>query len=273
MVSESKWNKGLLTWNLNNSVYVSVVFTWHLPKLLKWFSGLKRVYVGGPAVRLMPHYFDDLTNVKASTGDYPGVLQKFNSDATQTSIGCVRRCGFCAVPLTEGKLQEFSYWINKPIVIDNNLLACSSEHFDLVMDKLEALGQADFNQGLDCRLLTDYHASRMARIKKSLVRIALDSMNMATPWEQAFDCLLRAGIAKSKIRSYALIGYDSPPDEAWQRCNWIEKHKIKALPMWFHPLDAMKLNAVTDKQKELGWDDFERRKIMQWFYKHKKAVK
>jgi hypothetical protein len=42
--------------------------------------------------------------------------------------------------------------------------------------------------------------------------------------------------------------------------------------MWFHELTALERNIVTDRQKELGWNDYERRKLMQWFYQHKKAV-
>ena len=47
---------------------------------------------------------------------------------------------------------------------------------------------------------------------------------------------------------------------------------VGLLPMWFHRLDQLEKNIVTDDQAELGWNDYERRKIMQWFYKHKKAV-
>ncbi len=42
--------------------------------------------------------------------------------------------------------------------------------------------------------------------------------------------------------------------------------------MWFHPTNALENNVVTEKQAALGWNNFERRRIMQWFYKHKRAV-
>ncbi len=89
---------------------------------------------------------------------------------------------------------------------------------------------------------------------------------------EAFEKLRRAGIAKRNIRSYALVGFDSDPGECWRRCEWVERQKIKVLPMWFHPLDALEKNVVTEKQQKLGWDDFERRRIMQWYYQHKRAV-
>ena len=74
-------------------------------------------------------------------------------------------------------------------------------------------------------------------------------------------------------RSYALVGFDSDPGEAWDRCKWIESHGIKALPMWFTELDALERNKVTDKQKALGWNDYERRRIMGWFYKHRETAR
>jgi len=55
-------------------------------------------------------------------------------------------------------------------------------------------------------------------------------------------------------------------------CEYVEKHGVKPLPMWFHELDALQRNIVTERQKELGWNDYERRRLMQWFYQHKKAV-
>lgn len=62
-------------------------------------------------------------------------------------------------------------------------------------------------------------------------------------------------------------------DEAWKRCEYIDtEKKIVVLPMWYHRLDAMEHNIVTEGQKALGWNDFERRKIMQWYYHHKEAV-
>jgi hypothetical protein len=42
--------------------------------------------------------------------------------------------------------------------------------------------------------------------------------------------------------------------------------------MWFHALDATAPNIVTPEQERRGWSDYERRKIMQWFYQHKRAV-
>jgi hypothetical protein len=218
----------------------------------------------------MPDYLKDLPCEIG--GDIPGVLQRFNAQATRTTVGCPNRCLYCAVPRVEGAFQELEDWPDGPIICDNNLLNASLEHFDKVCDKLDKWGWADFNQGIDCRLLTEHHAERIAKVGEVVCRLALDHQAVMPHWERAFDILRKAGIRKNKIASYVLIGYNSGPSEAWDRCEWVESHGIHACPMWFHPLDSLDRNNVTREQYEKGWTDYERRKIMQWFYKHKKAV-
>lgn len=273
------WPKGPTSWIIDRILYVSIPFTWNLPEVHELLQNVDfmfdTVIVGGPATKLMPDYFNDLPHVTRGH-HYPGAMQIVNPQATKTTTGCIRNCGFCAVPKMEGKIKELQDWPDLPVVCDNNLLGTSIEHFDRVIDRLKVHGWADFNQGIDSRLLTDYHARRLREIGRPMIRLALDSMAYSDQWGIAFERLRSAGFTKSLIRSYALIGFEENSkhtvDEAWERCKWVEGHGIKVLPMWYHRLDAMKPNIVTKKQKELGWNDFERRRIMQWYYQHKEAV-
>ena len=275
--SSLDWPKKHTSWINNRVLHVSIPFTWNLrivnnllhQRGFEWDTAV----VGGPAVKLMPNFFDGIEFV--TVGDkYHGALQRVNPMATKTTEGCVRTCAFCAVPQIEGRFRELDEWPNLPIIIDNNILASSPEHFNRVIDGLLAKwGWADFNQGLDSRLLNEHHANRLKELEQVMVRLALDSMLYADQWCMAFDLLRSAGISKRSIRSYALCGFDSGPDEAWDRCEFIESHGIKVLPMWFHALDCMNNGIVTDQQHDLGWNDYERRRLMQWFYQHKRAVK
>jgi hypothetical protein len=275
-----------MVWNDGGSVCISVVFTWDLLKARQYADSLRhlRVRIGGPAVELalktMPGFF--LGCHAELGGDYPGVLQRFNPLATRTLIGCIRKCSFCSVPLVEGarSLEEFGKrqvplvdWLDLPVIFDNNLLANSIAHFDRVCDRLEKKDWCDFNQGTDARLVTEHHAERFARLKRPMIRMALDSMSYVEAWDRALDRLLRTGVAKRNIRTYAIVAWKTSPDEAWKVCEHIEKHGIKPLPMWFHELDALQRNVVTEKQQALGWNDYERRRLMQWFYQHKKAAR
>jgi len=280
-VIQNIWKAGIVTWEDADTLCISVVFTWHLPTARKYAEAMnhRRVRIGGPAVALMPHFF--FGSSAEIGGDYPGVLQRWNRLATRTSIGCIRMCKFCSVPNVEGKqaLEQFGKrqvelpdWPDLPVISDNNLLANSVGHFDRVCDRLERWGWCDFNQGTDARLVTEHHAERIARIKQPMVRLALDSMSYVDAWDRALDRLLHAGVAKRNIRTYALMGFGTSPEQCWQTCEYIEKRGIKPLPMWFHELDALERNIVTPRQAELGWNDYERRRLMQWFYQHKEAV-
>lgn len=269
----SDWPKKEFSWIEGRVKYVSIPFTWNLQSVkndLRQHSFLwDRAMVGGPATQLMPGFFDDLDYVSVGT-EMPGILQRINPMATRTTTGCIRSCGFCGVRKLEGNFRELEDWPDKPVICDNNILAASMGHFTRVIDRLKKRGWADFNQGVDARLLTLDHARRIAEIKKPVVRLALDNMAYVDDWEKAYRILRKAGLPKKAIRSYALIGFNSDPEEAWQRCEYINAHGIKPLPMWYHPLNSLQNNIVTGDQERFGWTDFERKLIMQYYYQRGK---
>ncbi|RLC88384.1 MAG: hypothetical protein DRJ03_03025 [Chloroflexi bacterium] len=130
---------------------VSIPFTWELPGVLcrlrqrsLWWDN---AIVGGPAVELVPGFFDSLDYVEEGHNE-PGVLQRVNPLATLTTVGCIRRCGFCAIGTgrIEGEYRELEDWPDLPMVTDNNLLAASKAHFDRVIDRLVVHGWADLTR-------------------------------------------------------------------------------------------------------------------------------
>lgn len=271
------WPKGPFYWEEDNYLYVSIPFTWSLPavreRVQKKNLGLyEGVVVGGPALDLMPHYFDDLPYVAVGSS-YPGVLQKVHPLATRTTVGCVRKCPFCGIgkgKIEGGPFRELYDWPDLPVLCDNNLLAASEKHFDRVIERIvRRWPWADFNQGLDARLLTSWHADRLASIKTPIIRLALDAMGVTTIWEKAYACLREAGIAKSNISSYCLIAFTDTPEDAWRRCDWIERHGVAPLPMWYHALDQMEWNTVTLDQQKLGWTKDLRTDIMGYYYRRR----
>lgn len=282
------WPKKSTQWIENRTLYISIPFTWNLPivkaELSQGSLFWDKVVVGGPAISLMPHFFNDLERISIGSWHLPKVLQRVNPLATKTTMGCVRRCQFCAVPKIESPyfksgFKELDDWPDLPILVDNNLLAASKKHFNRVIDRLKMHklpldsngSTADFNQGLDARLLTKHHAERIAEIKRPLVRLAFDSWGSTDKWISAFEILRKAGLPKRSIRSYVLIGFGSGIKDAWERCEYVNSFGIKALPMWFHELDALKRNIVTEDQNNLGWTDVDRKLIMQYYYQRGKG--
>jgi len=107
---------------------------------------------------------------------------------------------------------------------------------------------------------------------RPLVRLSLDSMDYLDSWVAAYERLRRYCIVKANIRSYVLIGFEDDPGDAWVRCLTVESFGIKPLPMWYHAINTLERNTITAAQVRLGWNNYERRRIMQWFYQHKRAV-
>jgi len=233
------WPKKAIDWIEGNTAFVSVPFTWELPRAYSRCIFLKqqgyKVRAGGPAVSLMPDYLRDVAEI----GGAVDALWHHNPDATFTSRGCIRECGFCAVPKIEGELKELDEWKPKPIICDNNFLACSGRHFDKVIDSLKAFKGVDFNQGLDARLLTEYHAGRLAELDCT-IRLAWDHIGPESQVFKAIETLLRAGFSKRNIRIYVLIGYDDTPRDALYRLETLKAFGIWPNPQRYNPLDTLK---------------------------------
>jgi hypothetical protein len=271
----SDWPKGPTAWIDGRRLFVSVPFTFNLYDVRPIVSQLSflwdAVTVGGPAVRLMPDFeWPDIVTV--DRGDMPGVLERVNPLATRTSLGCPNACEYCGVSRIEPEFVELVRWEPKPIICDNNFLACSESHRDRVYNSLDGVGTVDmpvdFNQGLDARLLTQWDADWLRKLKAKC-RLAYDSPSNGDAVRSAFAMLRAAKIPLKMIFVYALIGWKDTPSEAWARCMEIEKMGVYCCPMWFHELDAMQWNEITKKQEDLGWADADRTKIMGYFWKHR----
>ena len=232
------WSKKPIHYETPEAHYYSIVFSWDLWDFLSTAQiGLdgKAIVIGGPAVAINKSWVPDWIETPRRT--YP-MLGLHNPEATRTTIGCVRKCGFCAVPHIEPEYKELDEWEVKPIVVDNNLMAASWKHFDTVMDRMKVLDWCDFNQGLDARLLTQYHAHRLSELHDPIIRLAFDSVDYEKHFFSAFDNLRKAGIPKRCIRAYVLIGYDDTPEDALYRLQLVRSLGIDPNPMRYQPVDS-----------------------------------
>lgn len=254
------WSKRPVCWETDEAHCYSVVFTWDLwtwTRLVQPALDDKLVVVGGPAVKLMPELIPDWVTI----GEDLPALGRHNPEATRTSTGCSRHCAFCAVPDIEGDLVELDDWSVQPVVIDNNLLACSRAHFDCVIDGLKGLSWCDFNQGLDARLLTSYHAGRLAELSRPVVRLAFDDVADEPSLVRAYLHLRDAGIPKSLIRVYVLIGFRDTPEDALFRLQLVRDLGIKPFPMRYQSLDCVRRNQYIAP----GWTPVELDRYMSYW--------
>jgi hypothetical protein len=266
----SGWPKSFTVWYDRDVGYMSIPFTWLLPKARKIIRQrdlyVKRWVVGGPAVKLIPEYLRDVAEY--GTGDAT-VLQRVNAHATRTTIGCPRKCEFCGVKRIQPGFRELDDWPDLPIVCDDNLLAASHRHVERVIERLRKWSGCDFNQGLDARLLDSRHAELLATLKKPVIRLALDSDACKQPWADAVERLRTAGVPKGRIRSYVLCGFQGCRENDIARCEYVESFGLKALPMWHHSLTALRFNEIRPDQAAMGWTARERRKLFCWYYWHR----
>jgi len=241
----SKWSGGLVDWIEGDTAFVSCVFSWQLDKAYMRAIYLQssgyHVKVGGPAIANNPAMFQafDLTGT-------PDALARHNPDATFTSRGCIRKCSFCAVPKIEGALVELSDWNVRPIICDNNLLACSVTHFNVVIDRLRDYGLKgiDFNQGLDARILTEHHARRLAELPKdTTIRLAWDHIKTEDQFRAAFVKLTTNGVRPQQVRVYVLIGYNDTPEDARYRLEVVRSMGALPNPMRYQELNATRRNS------------------------------
>jgi len=207
---------------------------------------------------LMPNYLAEIAEVNGAGVD---ALWRHNPDATFTSRGCIRKCEFCAVPKIEGDLVELDEWEPKPIVCDNNLLACSKAHFDTVIDRLKGIERVDF-QGLDARVLTEYHAARLTELDLGVIRVAWDETATEKSTWRGIYRLLGAGIPKRRVRVYVLIGFRDDPADALYRLERIRGAGLLPCPQRYNPLKAMS----RDSHVGSGWMDSELTRFMRYWY-------
>ena len=231
------WGNGLVEWEQDGVTNISVVFSWLVDKAIARAVELLAqgvsVHIGGPAAS-----YAGICN-----GESASAAVHHNPDAERTSTGCIFNCDFCLVPKIEGDLREKSSWEPKSKLYDNNLTACSLRHFDKVIDSLKPVPEVDFNQGVSASLITEHHASRFAELKLKYIRLAWDTVEYESKFMQGYERLRKAGIPKSKISVYVLVGFKDTPEDALYRLETVKSLGIKPFPMRYQPLNTAKRNS------------------------------
>jgi hypothetical protein len=264
------WNRSPLVWREGSTEYISVVFTWDLPEARRIYNqgsfGIKKKFIGGPAVKMFPEYFNDIKNALL---DNPpknhSPLMDYNINATRTSKGCPNKCGFCAVSRIHPDFQEFPDFKPKPIVCDDNFLACSKAHFEKAIDLLKTQYYIDFNQGLDASLLDSHKAGRLAELKNPIIRLAWDSVEDEGSIVAAITNLRKAGIPRQNIKCYVLIGFNDTPEFALYRLNTLRyAFGIKPNPMRYQPTTG--IHCLTkNSYVHPNWTDKELKRFMSYW--------
>lgn len=204
-------------------------------------SGADEVHVGliSEAEDLMP--------------DYSIVPEWHKNQAASilfSTRGCIRSCGFCAVPKLEGKpfkirpstrIKHLVHPDHKRVILwDNNVLGES--HFPDVVQELKDLNaEADFNQGLDARLVTDEVALALRDLRVPTIRFAYDFVSMKAQVKDAIIRLKEVGFGNRRFRHvtcYVLYNYKDTPHDLFERVRDLLGWGVAAYPMRYQPLSG-----------------------------------
>jgi hypothetical protein len=185
-----------------DEVHISVTFTWDKERAEKlqdaWQSHAKAIYTGGPAV-------DGESDKPFQAGMY---LKK---GITITSRGCPNHCSFCMV--NKGKLTEFDDFPEGNIVQDNNLLACSDRHLDLVWSMLKKQKGIELKGGLESSRITPKIARTLRGLRIKSLWFACDCAGAIEPLRKAVEILNNIGFTRNHLFCYVLCGKDMAEEE------------------------------------------------------------
>lgn len=173
--------------------------------------------------------------------------------------GCPNRCKWCIVPDKEGGLAPYMDveeiavdGRNDIILMDNNVLA--SDYGLTQIEKIVRLRlKADFNQGLDARLVTEDIARLLARVRWSKrIRFGCDTPGQIAECERASALIDKYGY-KGEYFFYCILLDDFK--ETFERVNHWKKKGKRYLPFCQPYRDVNNPHRVIPQwQKDLaGW--------------------
>jgi len=137
----------------------------------------------------------------------------YNADYSMGFVtrGCFRKCSFCIVQAKEGGIR-FNAHISefqrhkKVVLLDNNILASEKG-----IEELENISKTDtlidMNQGLDFRLVDNYIAELLSRLKwiNGVIRTACDSNSVFERVKKTVEMLGVKGVKPYRIFCYTLV--------------------------------------------------------------------
>lgn len=175
-----------------------------------------------------------------------------------TTRGCVRTCGFCAVPKKEGPLRKVGSIgelvnprSNVVIILDNNFTADPD-----VLEKLREIRDRqlviDITQGIDIRTMTPDIARALAEVKHlRSIHYAWDLMPFERRVMEGIEVLSHY-VKRWRHLCFTLVGYDTSFDEDMYRFRRLVELGIDPYVMIYNkkefvrtkhlPFDALRLH-------------------------------
>lgn len=212
-----------------DKVYVSNIFTQNQNKFK--VLDCDDVEIGGVGsinqLATLPDYFD-LCDLDYSL--YP------NNDTAYGFItrGCTRKCSFCFVPVTEGKLKYSQsideitkYGFKKVSFMDNNILLYR-KHKQILQELIDKKIRCVFNQGLDIRAISDENANLLSQLKYIGEYIfAFDNPKDKSLIEKKMAIVKKYIKGDWKLKFYIYHNHQTMnKEDLYMRIDWCKKNKV-----------------------------------------------
>ena len=167
-------------WEQYDRVYMSKVFDETYSPDVPEPLNAREIIKGGTGYGLDNRLPDEVEHIYPDYSLYPKLTHE--TAYGFLTRGCPRGCSFCVVAEKEGraarKVADLNEWWRgqKHIeLLDPNLLACK-EHLDLLGQLADSGAFVNFNQGLDCRLLTTENIRAINAVRVKDIHFAWDHM-------------------------------------------------------------------------------------------------
>jgi len=244
---------------LMDKFYFSVIFTWDLPEMVRQVRMVrdwgKEVEIGGPAATFMHTYIHKRTGIEPHYG-LDDRFEHVPGDycLTFTSRGCPHNCPFCGVNKVEPAALEYDDFSLANMIGDNNILATSWAHQELVVNKLVNFGgEIDINSGFDVRFFQEDHRRLYSKLKLQCWRFAFDSMEVEEDVLRVAAMMRANGLDRHHVTFYCLIGF---PGQTLEECHY-RMQTIIRLGMNPYPMRFWPLNSLNRKYVAPGWTEGE----------------
>ena len=263
-------------------VYGSAIFSFSADRVARFKSAFPTAFVSGTGVAR-----DGGVTVEQMIGVGPWEYEHYDYDQYPdfpesigfTQRGCRLKCGFCVVPVKEGKPRSLStiaaLWRGpkfpkKLHILDNDFFGQPSWR-DRIAEIRDGGFRVCMSQGINVRLINDEAAAALATIQYRNTKF--NERKLYTAWDnlkdekvffRGVDMLERAGVPPKHLMAYMLIGYD--PAETWGRI-WhrfkrMVERGIEPYPMVFNrarkDLLCFQRWVITGLYRIVPWTEYER---------------
>src|SRR6476620_2708704 len=225
-----EWYNGNLFESQYDKIYASKLFSFsETPDLPK-----EKSMIGGTGIDFYNRLPAEIENENISYSLYP----ECDYHIGFSMKGCRFACKFCCVPKKEGRPKVNSSIDellinpkggNRLMLMDNDFF-CGADWKENLIRIIELKLKVCFVQGLNIRIITEEQAELLAKcnyqnskFNQKYLTFAWDRYNDGKIVRKGIEICNKAGIPCKHMQFFVLIGFDTTPDQDYERVNTLRE--------------------------------------------------